>query len=768
MQLSAESTFSNRLKIEVSGIVQGVGFRPFVYQLAQKYSLHGWVLNNGEGVIIEVQGDKASSAEFLKNLKLSPPPLSRIDTLISLEIETKEDDTFRIIESTSTDVSTMVSADISMCDDCRKEMRDPHNRRYKYPFINCTNCGPRYTIINTLPYDRKYTSMHDFEMCSKCKAEYEDPSNRRFHAQPISCYNCGPKLHISELMQENKAQEKKLIAEFAKCILDGESVALKGVGGFHIVCDATNEVAVKKLRVNKHRPTKPLAVMFKNITAIKKVCSLTKKDEELILSKERPIVLVCKKKGANIASSIAPNIDKIGVFLAYTPLHELLLSKLNRPIVATSANISGEPIIREEKELFKKLPLVVQTALTNDREIVNACDDSVVMSVEGESLILRLSRGFAPKSFYTTKTNGKIILALGANQKSTMTLAFDNHMILSPHIGDLNSLEAFEYFLRTLETFKRFYNFEPDVIVCDKHPKYETTTWAKKYVAQNENVELLEVQHHYAHALSCMSEYNLEKEALAFCFDGTGYGDDGTLWGGEVLRVTPQSYKRVYHLQTFSLLGGEKAVQEPRRVALALLFECYSFKEIMQMKDIVVNSFNENELQTYYLMFQKNINSPKSSSIGRLFDGVYALSGYLENLGYEGESGLIIERDSLRFKSNASYSVSLENGVVEFKDMIEEIINEKNKKLIASKFLNTLTKMMVEISKKHPRLPVILSGGVFQNKVLLQKTIRAFKANGIKYYIQNQTPVNDGGISLGQAYYALNKLDSNNEKVTNG
>ena len=761
----AESTFKKRVVLSVSGVVQGVGFRPFVYQLALKYSLVGYVLNNGKGVVIELQGESFEIESFIDDLLASPPPLARIDALETQEIEMQDSSEFLIIESTNTDATTMLSADISMCDDCRKEMCDPKNRRYKYPFINCTNCGPRYTIVNVLPYDRKNTSMKKFEMCDECREEYENPLDRRFHAQPISCYSCGPKLHYSELMQESLKKEKDLVSQLAKDISEGKSVALKGLGGFHIVCDATNEKAVEDLRLNKHRPTKPLAVMFKNITAIKKVCNLSKKDEELILSKERPIVLVNKKKSSNIVDAVAPNIDRIGVLLPYTPLHELLLRRLNIPIVATSANLSDEPIIRDEKELLKKLPLVVQSALGNDRDILNACDDSVVMNVADETIFLRLARGYTPKSFYTSKTKNKKILALGANQKSTISLAFDNHIIVSPHIGDLNSLEAFEYFLRTLDTFKRFYDFEPDVIVCDKHPKYETTIWAKEYVKQNPKIELVEVQHHYAHALACMAEYDLEKEALAFCFDGTGYGDDGTLWGGEVLKVKTDSYERVHHLDTFSLLGGEKAVREPRRIALALLFECFTLEEILEMDSELVNSFKKAQLNTYYLMYKKNINCPKSSSIGRIFDGVYALSGYLEELGYEGESGLILERDACRNNSDACYSYSMKKDKIILRDMLVEIINEKKRELIASKFINTLTKIILDITLKNSHLPVILSGGVFQNKVLLHKVIKAFKENDVKYYIQRQTPVNDGGISLGQVYYALNMQD---KKDSNG
>jgi len=751
-----------RIKLEISGVVQGVGFRPFIYQLALKHFLKGHVLNNGNGVVIEIEGENSQVDIFHSMLEITPPTLSRIDAIISTEIELQNTPSFSILQSNNTNATTMVSPDISMCEDCKEEMNDSINRRYKYPFINCTNCGPRYTIIDSLPYDRKNTSMQNFEMCDACREEYEDPLNRRFHAQPTSCYDCGPKLYISSIPQNFILEDKELLESLVEFIKDGKSVALKGIGGFHLICDATNEKAVEELRLNKNRLTKPFAVMFKDIQSVKESADLSEKDEEVILSKERPIVIVSKKQDTILASSIAPNIDRVGVLLPYTPLHELLLEKLRKPIVATSANLSDEPIIRNEKELFKKLPLVVQDALSNDREILNACDDSVVLNVGKESIVLRLSRGYAPKSFSTNKTTDKKVLALGAHQKSTMSLAFDGHIILSPHIGDLNSLEAFEYFHRTLGTFKRFYDFEPDIIVCDKHPKYETTKWAREYVLEHTNVELIEVQHHYAHALACMAEYDLDEEVLAFCFDGTGYGDDNTLWGGEVLVASPREYERIYNLQKFSLLGGEKAVKEPRRIALSLLFECFTQNEMLNMDNELVNSFSKEEMHNYYLMYKKKLNSPQSSSIGRLFDGVYALSGNLQDLAYEGESGLILEKYAQDFPCGVSYSYTIDNGVIKFKEMLLEILNEKDKNVISAKFINTLVIIILEIAKKHLPLPVILSGGVFQNKILLEKVIENFKENNIRYFIQSQTPINDGGISFGQAYYALNMKNKDN------
>ena len=744
-----------RVKLEIKGVVQGVGFRPFVYKLALKGELVGYVLNNGSGVVAEVEGERKNIEAFLADLELFAPPLSRIDSVTTREIDPRSEVAFEIKTSKATSASAMVSPDVSVCDDCREEMRDPKNRRHEYPFINCVNCGPRYTILKRLPYDRANTSMSEFEMCVDCQEEYEDPVDRRYHAQPIGCRKCGPKLKLVNSSGEVLAEERLAIAKTRDSLECGKSVAIKGLGGFHLVCDATNEEAVKKLRLNKNRPTKPLAVMFKSIQEIKKVALLSQKEEALILSKERPIVIVSKKDSNYLAASIAPNIDKIGVFLPYEPLRELLLEKLDFPIVATSANLSDEPIIRDEKELFEKLSFVVSEALTHDREIVNACDDSVARIAGEETLTLRMARGYAPKSFHLKNATGKKILALGGRQKSSMTLAFGESMILSPHIGDLNSIDSFEYFLRTMETFKTFYDFEPDVIVCDKHPNYETTKWARAYAKENQKIELIEVQHHYAHALACMAECSLDEKALAFCFDGTGYGEDGTLWGGEVLLASPSEYERVCHFKELTLLGGEKAIKEPRRVGLALLFECFELDKILEMDSALARSFSKQEIKTFYAMFARGASSPKSSSIGRLFDGVFALSGYVEKLGYEGESGLIME--SLSKFSNAleSYSYTIQNGVIDWRDMVCEILEEEDASEISLKFINTISKIIVDVSAKYPGLPVILSGGVFQNATLVAKTSQAFAKEKRRYYVQEKTPVNDGGISLGQAYFAL-------------
>jgi hydrogenase maturation protein HypF len=756
MLLSAESICRKKIKIE--GIVQGVGFRPFIYTLANRYNLLGFVLNDGGGVIIEVQGNIKSVAKFVQEIELSAPPLSRIDALNVENMQCKADEAFSIVASQGNTLSTMLSPDMALCDECKREMFDKQNRRYMYPFINCVNCGPRYTITKFLPYDRKNTSMQHFDMCDKCKEEYNDPTNRRYHAQPISCFDCGPKIELVSLMDECKASDSEAIEKICDCIKDGKTVAVKGLGGFHLVCDATNEKAVMLLRINKHRPTKPLAVMFENIEDVQNIARISGDERKLLLSKERPIVLVKKQKKQKLLGKyIAPNINKIGVFLAYTPLHVLILKKLKRPIIATSANLSDEPIIKEQRELFKKLPLVTEISLNYNRDIVNGCDDSVMMHVANQNITLRLARGFAPLSFATKTKKSKNILALGAQQKSTITLAFNGNMILSPYIGDLHTIESFEYFKQTVETFERFYNFKADIVVCDKHPKYETTKWAKEYIKNNPECELLQIQHHYAHALSTMAEYDLDEEVLAFCFDGTGFGDDGVLWGGEVLLATKKSYKRVYHLEEFALIGGEKAIKEPKRVALSLLFDIFSLDEIYSMQNDFIASFEKKQIETLWLMRKRAINSIKTTSIGRLFDAVYALCGFFEPLRYEGESGMIMESLSYECKTKKKYSFELHNDSISCKKLIKDILSEKNKKLIPAKFINALAQTILQISLQYKDKRVVLSGGVFQNSYLLEMLVALFHENSIKYSIGSKVPVNDSGISLGQAFYGINQ-----------
>lgn len=634
-------SISKRIRLRIKGIVQGVGMRPYLYRQALLHTLGGFVYNDADGVILELEGDSKNIELFCDELTLKAPPLCRIDSYTHQELALSGAKEFVILHSQSLNTAhTMLSPDISLCDACRAEMQDPKNRRFGYAFTNCTDCGPRYTIMQTLPYDRPNTSMHTFTMCKECRAEYENPLDRRYHAQPISCAKCGPTLYLLDSSSNKIAQNSEAIRLTCKHIKEGKIVAIKGLGGFHILCDATNDEALQLLRKRKKREYKPFAVMFCDMKSLKYHTDLTPFEEKLITSKERPIVVVQRRPDSFISLHVTPHIDKIGVFLPYTPLHYLLLQELRTPIVATSANISEEPIIIDENELLLKLGDVVDFVLTHDRDIVNGCDDSVAFMADDVPIMLRCARGFAPLSLPHQKRSSKNILALGANQKNAIALAFENNLILSPHIGDLNSLESFEYFKRTLKSFEGFYGFKPDIIVCDKHPHYMSSQFAREYKKNNPDVTLLEIQHHYAHTLACMAEFSLDEKVLAFCFDGTGYGDDQTIWGGEVFVADTKSYERVYYLKPFSLLGGEKAIKEPKRVALALLFEQFCLEEILSLDLPTIDAFSQQEIRSLHVMWQKSLNSPKTSSFGRVFDmGLLQLVECAKSLVLRGKAG---------------------------------------------------------------------------------------------------------------------------------
>lgn len=747
-----------RHEIRCHGIVQGVGFRPYIYRLARTHSLVGSVYNTGGGVCIEIEGEQNSLALFLKNLQKNPPKLSRIDTLTLEEIPLQKNREFTIVHSQSSpnaspNRSTLLS-DTALCKECEAELQDPANRRYGYPFINCTACGPRYTIMRQLPFDRERTSMEPFVMCEACKSEYADPTNRRFHEQGISCPICGIELFLDDTPQKSSL----IIEKMLHALLSGEIVALKGIGGFHLLCDATNQNAITALRSAKKREAKPFGVMFKNMSEIEKIATPSEAERTMLASPQHPIVLLHVTKEHSLAKNIAPYSANIGAFLPYTPLYKLLLERLESPLVVTSANLSAMPMLTDAESLKELFGGVCGMIVSHNREIVSSVDDSVAMVVEEQNVMLRLARGYAPLSLHRRKKSTKAILALGADQKSSFALAFDAQIVISPYLGDLHSPQTLEHFSATIEHFLEIYKVVPEIIVSDLHREYVSHKWAKEYVKKERGVKLLALQHHYAHALAAMAEHELEGEALAFCFDGSGYGDERenpTLWGGEVLHVTPTSYKRLYHLEQFTLLGAHKAVEEPRRCALGLLFLSFEKEEALKYSAKLGLGFSEDELKTLSTMHEKNLNSPECSSMGRLFDGVYGLASGAKQLRYEGESGDVLESWARDFPSDEAYEYSVQDGVIEIQKMLTAMIREREKKSIAAKFINTIVKIIIEIAQRHDSLPVILSGGVFQNRLLLQKSLQALKKENISYYIQNKTPINDGGIALGQIYYAL-------------
>ncbi|WP_234697140.1 carbamoyltransferase HypF [Nitrosophilus alvini] len=758
-----------RAVIKINGIVQGVGFRPFIYKLAKEYYANGFVMNDAKGVLIDIDIEDDKIDSFLKAISYKKPSLARIDEISYKTFDSLQRDGFFIKESCSdVEKSAAVSPDIAVCENCLEEMRNPQNRRYQYYFINCTDCGPRYTITRTVPFDRKNTSMAEFEMCPKCKEEYEDPLDRRYHAQAISCFDCGPGLCIKSKKGKTFAEGIEAIKMAAKLLKKGKIVAVKGLGGFHLMCDATNARSVKTLRQRKNRQSKPFAVMFRNLDQIERVAELSERERELILSKEKPIVIVKKRKihrlecyKYKLAACVAPEIDRLGVFLPYTPLQHILFEYYGCPLVATSANMSDEPIITDSEDLLKRLGNVIDFYIDYNREIVNACDDSVIQCIDDKKETVRLARGFAPKTIKLPFSVEKNILAVGANQKNSITIAIKDKLIMSPHIGDLNTIESFGYFEKTVDTFKRFYDFEPDIIVCDKHPGYETTKWAVKETQKREGeVELLQVQHHLAHIYACKAELGIDEDCLGFSWDGTGYGDDGNIWGGEVFKGD----ERAYHFKYFRLIGGEKAVKEPRRAALGLLFEIFSLDEILEMDNPTVKAFSKEEIKLLHQAYEKGLNSPLTSSAGRIFDAVASFAGIIQESGYEGQSGLIIEKLYNDMCSD-SYKYEIKDGIIDISQMIRQILTDLNAKncteknckcMISTKFLNTMKNIIVNIAKKE-NMPVILSGGVFQNRILSENVIKEFEKEGIRYYFQHDTPINDGGISLGQIWYILSK-----------
>jgi len=584
--------------------------------------------------------------------------------------------------------------------------------------------------------------MKFFQMCHACEAEYTNPMDRRYHAQPIGCWECGPSLSLWDRSEELGVRSEELMDVASQLLLDGNIFAVKGVGGYHLMCDATNEEAVRKLRERKRRPTKPFAVMVKDMQMARELAEISEMEESLLISKERPIVLL-NDQHSTLSAQIAPNMSRIGLFLPYTPLHLLLLHKLNRPLVATSANVTDEPICTT-RESLEKLSGVYDYVLDHNREIVNGCDDSVVMVVKGQRVVLRRARGYAPASVTLPFKLTKRTLAMGANQKSTVAISFDDQVILSPHIGDLDSIGSVAYYQKNIETLERIYDFIPEVIVHDKHPNYESTKLALSLNAQRSTLSAISVQHHYAHILGVMVEKGIRGKVFGVAFDGTGLGDDGKLWGGEFMVCDYDGYERVGHLNYFKLLGGAKAVKEPRRVALSLLFDLYG-EEVLSLKNPTTQAFSQAELKTAYLMWQKGLNAPLSSSVGRLFDAVASLLGVCQVMSFEGESGMLLE-ELYESSVEGSYPFIYKNGEINTLPMLDAMLQESDVSVAVSTFFHTLVEMVATVYEPYMELPLVLSGGVFQNSVLLSLLLERFP----DAFIPNDFPPNDGGIALGQ------------------
>ncbi len=739
--------------IIVKGIVQGVGFRPFVYRIAHLNKITGDVTNTSAGVKIHAAGTVDDVKNFVNQLSVAAPPLAVIDSIEIKPVTMSPSRGFTISNSEKTATKEVIlPPDVTICSDCEKELFDPGDRRYQYFLNNCTNCGPRYTIIDALPYDRPTTAMAPFPLCVACQKEYTDPGNRRFHAEATSCPRCGPKLKLysSDGRVIDTATPIKLVADKIEA---GNIVAIQGVGGFHIVCDALNSEAIHTLRQRKRRLKKPFAVMVKDSAMAHKYGILNEHSRTLIDSIQRPVVIVPDRK--KCSPLVTCGVNRIGLLLPYTPLHLLLFQFLCNPIVATSANISDEPIITDSAVLLQRLGSVVDYILEFNRDIVNGCDDSVVALAGSIPMIIRRARGYAPASVKLPASLDRNILAVGAGLKNTIAIGKQDQAIISPHIGDLHTLSAENYFARAIATFYRLYDFKPELIVHDKHPGYASTRWAKR-----QNIACCAIQHHYAHTLSGMVAcgMGMETEILSICWDGSGYGDDGTIWGGEFLQSSFKNYNRIAHLKPFRLLGGDKAILEPRRVALSLLFDLYG-EDALQLKTEAVQLLTPVERKNLYQMYQKNLNSPLTSSIGRLFDAAASLLGICQILSYEGESGLLMEK---YYDSSAAicYPFAINDGKIDCSAAITQMLFETDRVKGVTGFMNMLVQIIVAVMHSTGHREALLCGGVFQNSRLVEKLLATAEKTKIKFHLPGNVPVNDGGISLGQIAFALSQSQS--------
>ncbi|MCS7158064.1 MAG: carbamoyltransferase HypF [Blastocatellia bacterium] len=798
---------TKRLRISIRGAVQGVGFRPFVYRLATEMGLPGWVLNSVQGVFIEVEGSASELETFLLRIEREKPPRSFIQSLEYSFLDPVGYTTFDIRHSDESGEKTaLVLPDIATCSDCLREIFDPTNRRYRYPFTNCTNCGPRFTIIEALPYDRPNTTMKHFAMCNECRSEYENPLDRRFHAQPNACPRCGPHLELWDGSGKVLAAYHDALVGAAEAIRGGRIVAVKGLGGFHLIVDARNDEAVVCLRRRKHREEKPFALMYPHLECVKEHCIVSELEERLLLSPESPIVLLRRKSEgcaprSAISPSVAPGNPYLGVMLPYTPLHHLLMAELRFPVVATSGNLSDEPICTDEQEALERLAGIADLFLVHNRPIARHVDDSVVRVMMGRELVLRRARGYAPlpvsnrawrmtdcKSPELSEQPGHhsvmtssppTVLAVGGHLKNTIAMSIGEQVFVSQHIGDLETAEAFEAFQRVIKSFHDLYNLRPSAVACDAHPDYLSTHYARR-----NGLPVISVQHHYAHVLSCMAENELEPPALGVAWDGTGYGLDGTIWGGEFLQITEHWFRRVAHFRTFRLPGGEKAIKEPRRAAIGLLYGVFG-DDVFTMTELApVKAFSSDERAIMQTMLRRKINTPVTSSVGRLFDAVAALVGLRQVVRFEGQAAMELEFALGGIQTEEAYSFeiadftsqdacsrdesAIQNAqstiVVDWEPIVKAILHDIREKvpvgIISAKFHNALVEAIVAVAHRVGEERIVLSGGCFQNAYLTERAVHRLQREGFRPYWHQRIPPNDGGIALGQVVAAAREQRS--------
>ncbi|GAA0078677.1 carbamoyltransferase HypF [Clostridium sp. CTA-5] len=800
-----------RKKIVIKGIVQGVGFRPFVYRIALNNNLKGYVKNSNKGVVIEVQGNSINVENFLEEIKEKPPELSYIDEIKIEDKKLASFKGFKIIESSEDNKEiTLISPDIATCKECEKELLNINNyRRYNYAFINCTNCGPRFSIIDNLPYDRKNTSMSKFVMCFECTKEYRNPINRRFHAEPTCCTSCGPQLTLlnnkGELIQNiNEVYEVK------KYLKEGKIICVKGIGGFNLICNGKDETSIEQLRIRKNRKRKPLALMMRDKDVVSKYCNINSVEEKILTGNKKPILLL-EKKNSLLPNNIAFDNKRLGVILPYSPIHYLLFDEEIDVLIFTSGNLSGTPIIYDNFKAINKLKNICDYFLIHDRNINNPIDDSVAIVTLNEERLIRLGRGYAPVSYkYNLENN---ILSLGSEFKNTFSLSCRDYFFTSPYIGDMDSIESIKYFEKHLNFMQKIYKIKPNIIAYDNHPNYWSNGFIKSYINNNQyktiklhnNCNMVGVYHHHAHIVSCMFENNERNKVIGVAFDGVGYGEDKKLWGGEFLICDYKKFRRVGHIEYMALPSGDGAVKEPWKIGISLIYKAFKEEKLWckengftyinndKFKENFFNSifdsiydnsinkiqkvkkiFNNKSVNFIIKMIEKNINSPLTSSIGRLFDGVASILGFIECVDYEGEAALYLQNLAEDFKCSLNNKTEYEKKykyeiikknlmyVVNTNKIILEILMDIRNNLcegeIALKFHNTIIdfshKLLLKIRKEEKLNTVALSGGVFQNQILLEGLYIKLKNDNFKVLTHKFIPCNDSGLSIGQIIIA--------------
>lgn len=774
--MQPENVPARALRISITGVVQGVGFRPFVYNLARRLGVRGWVLNHSGGVDIEAEAAPETLTAFLAALRAEAPPLARIASLEATPIPSNGYTTFEIRHSEAQEGRfVLISPDVATCPDCLRELFDPADRRYRYPFINCTNCGPRFTIITDIPYDRPHTTMRVFPLCDACRAEYENPADRRFHAQPNACPECGP--HLT-LLAQGAATAAGALADAVERLLKGEIVAVKGLGGFQLACDATAAEAVQRLRERKHRPHKPFAVMVASLEEARLYCEISPEEAALLTSPQAPIVLLRRRTPdgavgqASVVPEVAPNQHTLGLMLPYTPLHHLLLHDVGRPLVMTSGNLSEEPIAKDNDEALERLADIADAFLLHDRDIYARYDDSVVQvsqfanpksgSPTPKLQIMRRARGYAPFPIPLPFEVGQVFAA-GPLLKNTFTLTRERYAFVSQHIGDLENLETLEHYEAALATYQRLFRIAPERVVCDLHPDYLSTRFAEDFARAHGLPAPTRVQHHRAHLAACLADNGWPRDGgpvIGVALDGTGYGDDGAIWGGEWFLGDYDGMRRVAHLEPLPLPGGDAATRAPWRIAVAYLHALLEPEDFPA--DLCFAGFCPGEAGFIRQQIEKGLNVPRTTSMGRLFDAVSALLGVRSEISYEAQAAMELEQLAWGAQDWRPFPFAIEDDVVRLAPLFYALLETLERGValpdIAARFHATVARMVLEVCVRlrdaSGVTTVALSGGVFQNALLLDLTVPVLEAADFDVLVHHQVPCNDGGLSLGQAVYA--------------